>query len=112
MDQHINHAFEWIPPHLQPWVLIFLLLIALISFALRAWPKLSLLLKAEKDNRIDQPVKRIFTTLRIAFAQTKLLQEPKSGWMHALIFSLTFLPPPLLSGLIYGSRMERSLWSL
>jgi len=86
MDQHINHAFEWIPPHLQPWVLIFLLLIALISFALRAWPKLSLLLKAEKDNRIDQPVKRIFTTLRIAFAQTKLLQEPKSGWMHALIF--------------------------
>ena len=86
MDQHINHAFEWTPPHLQPRVLIFLIFIALIFFALRAWPKLSLLLKAEKDNRIDQPVRRIFTTLRIAFAQTKLLQEPKSGWMHALIF--------------------------
>lgn len=86
MDQHINRAFEWVPPNLQPWVLIFLILIALISFALCAWPKLNLLMKAEQKNRLDQPFKRIFTTLRIAFGQTKLLQEPKSGWMHALIF--------------------------
>jgi Fe-S oxidoreductase len=86
MNQHINRAFEWVPPHLQPGALIFLLLIALISFSLCAWPKLVLLLKAKKKNRLEQPVKRIFTTLRIAFGQTRLLQEPKSGWMHALIF--------------------------
>jgi Fe-S oxidoreductase len=86
MNQHINRAFEWIPPHQQPWALLVLILITLIFFTLCAWPKLKLLLKAEKENRFDQPIKRIFTTLRIAFGQTKLLQEPKSGWMHALIF--------------------------
>ncbi|SVE42478.1 uncharacterized protein METZ01_LOCUS495332, partial [marine metagenome] len=41
---------------------------------------------AEKENRIDQPLKRVFTTLCTAFGQKRLLQEPKSGWMHALIF--------------------------
>jgi len=87
MNQHINHAFEWVSPDLQPWVLIFLILSALTAFILSAWPKLNLLLKANKENRLDQPLKRIFTTLRIAFGQKKLLQqEPRSGWMHALIF--------------------------
>jgi Fe-S oxidoreductase len=86
MNQHINRAFEWTPSYLQPWVLIFLLLATLISFALLVWPKLILLLQAEQKNRIDQPLKRIITTIRIAFGQTKLLQDPKSGWMHALIF--------------------------
>ena len=86
MDKHINRAFEWTPPHLQPWILVFLFLITLIYFLLCAWPKLKFLLKAEKENRVDQPLKRIFTTLRIAFGQSKLLQERGSGWMHALIF--------------------------
>ncbi len=86
MDQYINRAFEWVAPDLQPWVLVFLILSALTAFALSVWPKLNLLLKAEKENRIDQPIKRIFTTLSIAFAQKRLIQEPKSGWMHALIF--------------------------
>ncbi len=86
MDQYINRAFEWVAPDLQPWVLVFLILSALTAFILSAWPKLNLLLKAEKENRIDQPIKRIFTTLSIAFAQKRLIQEPKSGWMHALIF--------------------------
>ena len=86
MDQYINRAFEWVAPDPQPWVLVFLILSALTAFALSVWPKLNLLLKAEKENRIDQPIKRIFTTLSIAFAQKRLIQEPKSGWMHALIF--------------------------
>jgi Fe-S oxidoreductase len=86
MNQHINRAFEWTPSYLQPWVLIFLILITLIFFALLVWPKLILLLQAEQKNRFDQPLKRIITTIRIAFGQTKLLQDPKSGWMHALIF--------------------------
>ena len=86
MDQHINRAFEWVSPNLQPWVLIFLILSALTAFILSAWPKLQLLLKAGKENRTDQPLKRVFRTLSVAFGQTRLLKEPKSGWMHAVIF--------------------------
>ena len=87
MDKHINRAFEWVPSDLQPWVLVFLILSAFTAFTLSAWPKLSLLLKAGEENRLDQPLKRVFTTLCIAFGQKKLLQqEPRSGWMHALIF--------------------------
>ena len=86
MDQHINRAFEWVPPNLQPWVLFFLILSSLSAFGLAVWPKLQLLIIAGKDNRIDQPLKRVFRTLNIAFAQTRLLKEPKSGLMHAVIF--------------------------
>jgi Fe-S oxidoreductase len=86
MDQHINRASEWVPSNLQPWTLIFLILVSLTAFALEVLPKLQLLRKAGKENRTDQLLKRIFTTLNIAFGQTKLLQEPKSGWMHAMIF--------------------------
>ena len=86
MDQHINRAFEWVSPTLQPWVLVFLILSALTAFAMAAWPKLQRLLKAGKENRADQPLKRIFRTLSVAFGQSRLLKEPKSGWMHAVIF--------------------------
>ena len=86
MDQHINRAFEWVSPTLQPWVLVFLILSALTAFAMAVWPKLQLLLKAGKENRTDQPLKRIFRTLSVAFGQSRLLKEPKSGWMHAVIF--------------------------
>ena len=86
MDQHINRAFEWVSPTLQPWVLVFLILSALTAFTMAAWPKLQRLLKAGKENRTDQPLKRIFRTLSVAFGQSRLLKEPKSGWMHAVIF--------------------------
>ena len=86
MDQHINRAFEWVSPTLQPWVLVFLILSALTAFTMAAWPKLQRLLKAGKENRADQPLKRIFRTLSVAFGQSRLLKEPKSGWMHAVIF--------------------------
>ncbi len=86
MNQHINRAFEWVPADLQPWVLIFLIVTAMTAFTLGAWQKLNRLRKAAPDNRFDQPIKRIVTTLRIAFGQKKFMQEPKSGWMHAVIF--------------------------
>jgi Fe-S oxidoreductase len=86
MDQYINRAFEWVSPTLQPWVLFFLILSALTAFAMAVWPKLQHLLKAGKENRADQPLKRIFRTLDVAFGQSRLLKEPKSGWMHAVIF--------------------------
>ena len=86
MDQYINRAFEWVSPTLQPWVLVFLILSALIAFTMAVWSKLQRLLKAGKENRADQPLKRIFRTLSVAFGQSRLLKEPKSGWMHAVIF--------------------------
>ena len=86
MDQHINRAFEWVSPTLQPWLLVFLILSALTSFTMAAWPKLQLLLKAGKENRTDKLLKRVFRTLSVAFGQSRLLKEPKSGWMHAVIF--------------------------
>lgn len=86
MDQHINHAFEWVSPTLQPWVLVFLILSALTAFTIAVWPKLQRLLKAGKENRVDQPLKRIFRTFSVAFGQSRLLKEPKSGWMHVVIF--------------------------
>ena len=78
MDQHINRAFEWVSPTLQPWVLVFLILGALTAFTMAAWPKLQHLLNAGKENRADQPLKRIFRTISVAFGQSRLLKEPKS----------------------------------
>ena len=86
MDQQINRAFEWVSPNLQPWVLLLLILCSLGIFAWSAWPKLQRLQKAEQVNRTDQFLMRIFRTISIAFGQTRLLKEPKSGWMHAVIF--------------------------
>jgi Fe-S oxidoreductase len=86
MDQHINRAFEWVSPTLQPWALVFLILSALTAFTMAAWPKLQRLLKAGKENRTDQPLKRISRTLSVAFGQSRLLKGSKSGWMHAVIF--------------------------
>ena len=86
MDQHINRAFEWVPQNLQPWVLFFLILCSLVIFTWSTWPKLQLLQRAEQVNRTDQLLKRIFRTISVAFGQTRLLKEPKSGWMHAVIF--------------------------
>ncbi len=86
MDRHINRAFEWVSPNLQPWALLVLILVSLTVFILNAWPKLSLMRNAEKENRTDKPLQRFFKTLNIAFGQTRLFKEPKAGWMHALIF--------------------------
>ena len=86
MDQQINRAFEWVSPNLQPWVLLLLILCSLSIFAWSAWPKLQRLQKAEQANRTDKFLMRIYRTISIAFGQTRLLKEPKSGWMHAVIF--------------------------
>ena len=75
MDQHINRAFEWVSPTLQPWVLVFLILSALTAFALAVWPKLQRLLKAGKENRADQPLKRTFRTLSVALGNPACLRN-------------------------------------
>lgn len=47
---------------------------------------LSYILLGQKENRFDNPVKRITNVLKIAFGQSKLLRDPIAGLIHFLIF--------------------------
>jgi len=79
-------ALDWVSADYQPAVLGLSTLVALGFFFAALWPKLSVMLKAKSENRFGRPLKRIWNTIRIAFLQTKLMKNKKSGWMHALIF--------------------------
>jgi Fe-S oxidoreductase/nitrate reductase gamma subunit len=79
-------ALGWVSADYQPAILGLCTLIAAGFFFVALWPKLNALLKAKPENRFDRPLNRIWNTIRIAFLQTKLLKNKKSGWMHALIF--------------------------
>jgi Fe-S oxidoreductase/nitrate reductase gamma subunit len=79
-------ALGWVSADYQPALLGLFTLIALGFFFAALWPKLNALLKAKPENRFDRPLNRVWNTIRIAFLQTKLLKNKKSGWMHALIF--------------------------
>lgn len=46
----------------------------------------SYLLVGQKENRFDNPGKRILNVAKIAFGQSKLLREPVAGIIHFLIF--------------------------
>ena len=82
----LNRALEWTSPETQPLILGILFLLALALFSAAAWPKLKVLLNAKEAAKGDRIFERICTTLKIAFGQTKLMQEKGAGWMHALIF--------------------------
>jgi Fe-S oxidoreductase/nitrate reductase gamma subunit len=59
---------------------------AFAAFLWALWPKLRVLIRASGENRLDRPIQRLFNTLRIAFAQSKMFKDGRAGWMHALIF--------------------------
>ncbi|OGW13891.1 MAG: hypothetical protein A3K09_02895 [Nitrospinae bacterium RIFCSPLOWO2_12_FULL_47_7] len=86
MTSFPNRAFEWIPASLYPWVLGVLTLLALAVFLAGIWPKIRVMGLATPESRFDKPMKRLWNTLSIAFAQAKLFKEVGAGWMHALIF--------------------------
>lgn len=86
MNPNLNRTLEWTPPEAQPIILGALSLLALGIFSAAAWPKLKILMNANAADRTDRILERIGVTLKIAFGQTKLLQEKDAGWMHALIF--------------------------
>ena len=86
MTPSLNRALEWTSPETQPLVLGTLSFLALTLFSAAAWPKLKVLLNAKPAGRSDRIFERICVTLKIAFGQTKLMQDKSSGWMHALIF--------------------------
>jgi Fe-S oxidoreductase len=74
------------PIPLETWILSGLILMALIAFFWALWPKLRVLMRSAGENRLDRPIQRLFNTLRIAFAQSKMFKDGRAGWMHALIF--------------------------
>jgi Fe-S oxidoreductase/nitrate reductase gamma subunit len=79
-------ALDWISADYQPVLLGLFTLTALGLFFAALWPKLNVMLKAKPENRFDRSLDRVWNTLSIAFLQTKLMKNKKSGWMHALIF--------------------------
>ena len=86
MAPNLNLALEWTSSETQPLVLGALSFLTLILFSAAAWPKLKILLNAKAAGRNDRILERIKITLKIAFGQTKLMQDKSAGWMHALIF--------------------------
>jgi Fe-S oxidoreductase len=68
-------------------VIFALVLIGALTFFGRNANRLIGYLKlAKKENRFDQPGKRIATTLKVALGQSKILREPLAGLLHVLIF--------------------------
>ena len=86
MTSNLNRALEWTSPETQPLLLGTLCFIALTLFSVAIWPKLKLLQNARAAKRFDRIFERITLTLKVAFGQSKLMQEKGAGWMHALIF--------------------------
>jgi nitrate reductase gamma subunit len=86
MNTASYRALDWVSAATQPALLGLFTLVALGFFFAAIRPKLSVMLKAKSENRFDRPLDRVWNTIRIAFLQTKLLKNKKSGWMHALIF--------------------------
>ena len=76
----------WLTIPNETWILLALTLFALAAFLWALWPKLRVLIRAARENRMDRPVQRLWNTLRIAFAQSKMFKDGRAGWMHALIF--------------------------
>ena len=81
-----NRAFEWVSQDLQPLILGFLVVLALTRFFFLLWPKCRVLGKVACEDRFNEPITRLWNTVRIAIFQTRILKETRSGWMHALIF--------------------------
>jgi len=69
-----------------PVVFALVLIGSLGFFSYNARRLVSYLQLGKKENRFDNPGKRIKNVLEIAFGQTKLLREPFAGILHFLIF--------------------------
>ena len=73
-------ACQW-----PPYILV-AMIVAGAAFFVALWPKLRVLMQSAGENRLDRPVQRLWNTLCIAFAQSKMFKDSRAGWMHALIF--------------------------
>ncbi len=67
-------------------VMTVLLVAALTWFTITMQRKIRVLLKGKPAVRWDQVPTRLWTTVKVAFGQSKMFKEPGPGLMHALIF--------------------------
>ena len=86
MNAAQNRAFEWVSQDLQPFILGVFVVLALTRFFFLLWPKYRVLGRVACEDRFNEPITRLWNTVRIAIFQTRILKETRSGWMHALIF--------------------------
>ena len=86
MNAAQNRAFEWVSQDLQPFILGFFVVLALARFFSLLWPKYRVLGRVACDDRFNEPITRLWNTVRIAIFQTRILKGTRSGWIHALIF--------------------------
>lgn len=74
-----------IPDDWRPWV-GGVVAVALVFFGVSLWPKARVLRLAESEHRMDRLGERFWSTLWIAFGQSKMFKDGPAGIMHALIF--------------------------
>ena len=86
MNANQNRAFEWVSQDLQPFILGFFVVLALARFFPLLWPKYRVLGRVSCEDRFNEPITRLWNTVRIAIFQTRILKETRSGLIHALIF--------------------------
>jgi Fe-S oxidoreductase len=86
MNTSQNRAFEWISQDTQPFILGLFVVLAVARFFFVLWPKFKVFGQVATEDRFNEPITRLWNTIRIAFFQTKILKEAGSGWMHAFIF--------------------------
>jgi len=73
MNTSKNRAFEWVSQDLQPFILGFLIALAVTRFFFLLWPKCKILLQVAREDRFNKPITRLWNTVRIAIFQTKIL---------------------------------------
>ncbi len=82
----MDTAFRNELPSGSPWLLAGITLIFIIAFLWALWPKIRVMTRAAKENRVDHPIRRLWNTFVVALAQSKMFKDRPAGWMHALIF--------------------------
>lgn len=71
---------------LKNFIFIVIFLAAFAVFAFNVKRLIGYLKVGKKENRFDNPSKRIINVLKIAFGQSKLLRDPVAGTIHFVIF--------------------------
>jgi len=67
-------------------IFVLIFLIAIVLFVISIKRIISAIKLGQKENRFDNPWKRLVNVITIAFGQKKLLREPVSGVIHFFIF--------------------------
>ena len=75
-------------------------------FLFTMWQRFGLLFKLKRDNRFDQPLKRLGALLRFGLGQRRMVNDPLPGIMHILIF-VAFMVLALRTITMFGIGFDR-----